>query len=198
MAFWDIGAIFSGASRLWGSIFGSKETTEKDKSKEITMAQQIAVADAMGSARRTDFFTAFVDGINRLVRPTFSYGVIAYFAWATFDPVGFSVSMQALALIPDFMYGIFLTIVGFWFGGRILEKYADKRLAGPTAAQLQEVLDNQKKILANHGSSVIVNRSVSPAHTVTVPAGAPLPRPHATMEPIYEDDEKRPLKTTVP
>jgi len=198
MAFWDIGGIISGVGKLWGSIFGSKETTEKDTSKEKTMAQQIAVADAMGSARRTDFFTAFVDGINRLVRPTFSYGMIAYFAWAVFDPVGFSVSMQALALIPDFMYGIFLTIVGFWFGGRILEKYADKRLAGPTAAQLQEVLDNQKKILAGHGSSVIVNKSVTaPAHTVTVPASS-TPRPHVTMEPIYEDDEKRPPKTTVP
>ena len=194
MAFWDIGGIISGVSHLWGSIFGSKETTEKDTSKEKTMAQQIAVADAMGSARRTDFFSAFVDGINRLVRPTFSYGVIAYFVWAVWDPIGFSVSMQALALVPDFMYGIFLTIVGFWFGGRILEKYADARLKGPSAELLNEVLANQKKILAGHGGSVIVNKSaVAPsAHTVTVPAGAPLPRPHATMEPIYEDDEKRP------
>lgn len=201
MAFWDIGGIISGVGKLWGSIFGSKETTEKNTSKEKTMAQQIAVADAMGSARRTDFFTAFVDGINRLVRPTFSYGVIAYFAWATFDPIGFSVSMQALALIPDFMYGIFLTIVGFWFGGRILEKYADRRLQGPTAAQLQEVLDNQKKILNNNGmqvtyrapppARVVVNQQPAPPEPLGV---API-RPHATMEPIYEEgDPPRPTK----
>jgi hypothetical protein len=186
MAFWDIGGIISGVGRLWGSIFGSKETTEKDMSKEVTTAQQIAVAEAMGAARRTDFFTAFVDGLNRLIRPTFSYGVIAYFVWATVDPVGFSVSMQALALIPNFMYGIFLSIVSFWFGGRILEKYADAKLQGPTANQLQEVLDNQKKILAGHPGSVIVNKSV------VAPPPAPIVKHHATMEPIYEKDEKRP------
>jgi hypothetical protein len=191
MAFWDIGGIISGVGRLWGSIFGSKETTEKDTSKEKTMAQQIAIADAMGAARRTDFFTAFVDGLNRLVRPTFSYGVIAYFVWATVDPVGFTVSMQALAIIPDFMYGIFLTIVGFWFGGRILEKYADAKLKGPSAELLNEVLSNQKKILAGHGGSVIVNKSVDVPNDKPK-ASAPVVRHNVTMEPIYEDDEKRP------
>jgi len=195
MAFWDIGGIISGVGKLWGSIFGSKETTEKDVSKEKTMAQQIAVAEAMGAARRTDFFTAFVDGLNRLIRPVFSYGVIAYFVWAVYDPISFTISMQALALVPNFMYGIFLTIVGFWFGGRIVEKYADAKLQGPTANQLQEVLDNQRKILVGQGGGVVVNRvATTPAHTVTVPA-ASTPRPHATMEPIYEDDEKRPTKT---
>lgn len=191
MAFWDIGGIISGVGKLWGSIFGSKETTEKDVSKEKTMAQQIAVADAMGAARRTDFFTAFVDGLNRLIRPIFSYGVVAYFVWAVYDPIGFTVSMQALAIVPNFMYGIFLTIVGFWFGGRIVEKYADAKLQGPTANQLQEVLDNQKKILAGHGGGVVVNR------VAATPTPAPVVH-HATMEPIYEDDEKRPPKSPNP
>lgn len=191
MAFWDIGGIISGVGRLWGSIFGSKETTEKDISREKTTAQQIAIAEAMASSRRTDFFTAFVDGMNRLVRPTFSYGTIAFFVWAVVDPVGFTVSMQALALVPDFMYGIFLTIVGFWFGGRILEKYADARLKGPSAEQLQQVLDNQKKILAGHGGSVIVNRTVDVPNNEKPKAPAAV-RHNVTMEPIYEDDEKRP------
>jgi hypothetical protein len=186
MAFWDIGGIIGGVGRLWGTIFGSKETTEKNISREKTTAQQIAIADAVGSSRRTDPFSAFVDGINRLVRPTFSYGTIAFFVWVVYDPIGFTVSMQALQLVPDFMYGIFLTIVGFWFGGRILEKYADRRLQGPTAAQLQEVLDNQKKILATN----------LPAPTVMVNTNAatPQPRPRHTMEPIYEADEIKPTK----
>ena len=148
----SISGIFNGAGRLWGAIFGSKETTEKNISREKTTAQEALVEEARSSMRRTDFFTVFVEGMNRLVRPTFSYGTIAFFTWAVYDPINFTVSMQALSLVPDFMYGIFLTIVGFWFGGRIVEKYADAKLRGPSAEQLQEVLDNQRKILQGNYS----------------------------------------------
>jgi hypothetical protein len=197
MAIWDIGGIIGGIGKLWGSIFGSKETTEKNTSREKTTAQEALIEEAKSSVRRTDFFTVFVEGINRLVRPTFSYGTVAFFVWAVVDPINFTVSMQALALVPDFMYGIFLTIVGFWFGGRILEKYADRRLQGPTAAQLQEVLDNQKKILNANGMQVTYT---PPAHRVLlrdepVVVNQPPPqKPKYTMEPIYEEDEKRPEK----
>jgi len=199
MALWDIGGIIGGIGKLWGSIFGSKETTEKNTSREKTTAQEALIEEARSSVRRTDFFTVFVEGINRLVRPTFSYGTIAFFVWAVVDPINFTVSMQALALVPDFMYGIFLTIVGFWFGGRILEKYADKRLQGPTAAQLQEVLDNQKKILNNNGMQVTytqpaprVQAPMSPPTTGVMVNNNPPQKPRYTMEPIYEEDEKRP------
>lgn len=200
MAIWDIGGIIGGLGKLWGSIFGSRETTEKNVSREKTTAQEALIEEARSSVRRTDFFTVFVEGMNRLVRPTFSYGTVAFFVWAVIDPINFTVSMQALALVPDFMYGIFLTIVGFWFGGRILEKYADRRLQGPTAAQLQEVLDNQKKILAANGRPEPAIRYVGmgvapmspPSEKVMVNNQPPVARPKYTMEPIYEKDEKRP------
>ena len=85
MAFWDIGGIFSGVSSLWGAIFGSKKQTEQDTSREKTTAQQALVEEARSTIRRTDFFTVFVEGINRLVRPTFSYGTVAFFVWACAD-----------------------------------------------------------------------------------------------------------------
>lgn len=193
MAFWDIGGIISGVGKLWGSIFGSKETTEKNTSREKTTAQEALIEEARSSGRRTDFFTVFVEGINRLVRPTFSYGTIAFFVWAVVDPINFTVSMQALALVPDFMYGIFLTIVGFWFGGRILEKYADARLKGPSAEQLQEVLNNQRKIMSTNGRQVVLEPMSPPTSKVMINNQPPTVRPHATMEPIYEEgDPPRP------
>jgi hypothetical protein len=155
----SIAGIFNGAGRLWGSIFGSKETTEKNISREKTTAQEALVEEARSTMRRTDFFTVFVEGVNRLVRPTFSYGTVAFFVWAVYDPINFTISMQALALVPDFMYGIFLTIVGFWFGGRIVEKYADAKLRGPSAEQLQEVLENQRRIMNGNYS---ISTTVSP------------------------------------
>ena len=69
MAIWDIGGIFDGVGRLWGAIFGSKSQTEQDVSREKTTAQQALVEEARSTARRTDFFTVFVEGLNRLIRP---------------------------------------------------------------------------------------------------------------------------------
>lgn len=143
----SISDLFSGVGNIVGKIFGSKEQREKDSSAEIQLSKQTVIAELQASSNRKDFFTVFVDGLNRLVRPTFSYGVIGFFAWVVIDPVQFTISMQALALVPTFMYGIFLTIIGFWFGGRIVEKYADAKLQFPTNSQLQEVLKNQQAIL---------------------------------------------------
>jgi hypothetical protein len=145
--FSSIAGVFRGIGGIVGRVFGSKEQRDKDSSEEIQLSKEIMIEEYRASANRKDFFTVFVDGLNRLVRPTFSYSTIAFFVWAVVDPVQFTVSMQALALVPDFMYGIFLTIVGFWFGGRILEKYADSKLRIPTNIELQEVLKKQDEIL---------------------------------------------------
>lgn len=179
----SIAGIFNGAGRLWGSIFGSKETTEKNISREKTTAQEALVEEARSSMRRTDFFTVFVEGMNRLVRPTFSYGTAAFFVWAVYDPINFTISMQALALVPDFMYGIFLTIVGFWFGGRIVEKYADAKLRGPSAEQLQEVLENQRRIM-NGNYSTSQNKK-----TVVIKQMPSLRKPPAPVAPTPIDSE---------
>lgn len=179
----SIAGIFNGAGRLWGAIFGSKETTEKNISREKTTAQEALVEEARSSMRRTDFFTVFVEGINRLVRPTFSYGTAAFFVWAVYDPINFTISMQALSLVPDFMYGIFLTIVGFWFGGRIVEKYADAKLRGPSAEQLQEVLENQRRIM-NGNYSTSQNKK-----TVVIKQMPSLRKPPAPVAPTPIDSE---------
>ena len=164
----------------------------KAKSSTISHAIQLAkesqIVEAQGASRRIGFFSNFVDGMNRLVRPIFSYGAIGYFVWAIVDPIGFTVSMQALAIVPAFMYGIFLTIVTFWFGGRILEKYADARLAAPSSAQLQEVLNNQRAILRQNDEQVATTVAISTPNPVV----NDIVRGTYTMEPIYEEDEKKP------
>lgn len=179
----SIAGIFNGAGRLWGAIFGSKETTEKNISREKTTAQEALVEEARSSMRRTDFFTVFVEGMNRLVRPTFSYGTAAFFVWAVYDPINFTISMQALSLVPDFMYGIFLTIVGFWFGGRIVEKYADAKLRGPSAEQLQEVLENQRRIMQGNYSTSQNKK------TVVIKQMPSLRKPPAPVAPTPIDSE---------
>jgi hypothetical protein len=192
-----ISGIFRGIGGVVGKIFGSKEQRDKDASEEVQLSKEIMLAEYRASANRRDFFTVFVDGLNRLVRPTFSYGIIAFFAWVVVDPVQFTVSMQALALVPDFMYGIFLTIIGFWFGGRIVEKYADARLQIPSDSQLRQVLEKQKEILERTErrereveDHIITAATIASPNSVIVDVVNNKPRKIVTMNPVYDDDEK--------
>lgn len=209
----SIGSVFSGIGGLVGRIFGSKEQREKNTSQEVQLSKEALIAEFQSSASRKDFFTVFVDGLNRLVRPTFSYGVIAFFVWVVIDPVQFTIAMQALALVPSFMYGIFLTIIGFWFGGRIVEKYADAKLQFPTNAQLQEVLNNQKLILEQTQQKekelddhIITSATIATPNPVINQVVSDYNNHQSvvntthryTMEPIYEADEQhlRPENST--
>lgn len=193
----SISGIFKGIGGLVGRIFGSKEQRDKDSSQEIQLSKEIMLAEYQASANRRDFFTVFVDGLNRLVRPTFSYGTIAFFVWAVFDPIQFTISMQALSLVPDFMYGIFLTIIGFWFGGRIVEKYAESKLQIPTESQLNQVLQKQREILERTEKKerevedhIIVASTVASSNPVIVEA-VRRKQGIVTMQPISDSDERK-------
>lgn len=193
----SISGIFKGIGGIVGRIFGSKEQRDKDSSQEIQLSKEIMLAEYQASANRKDFFTVFVDGLNRLVRPTFSYGTIAFFVWAVFDPIQFTISMQALSLVPDFMYGIFLTIIGFWFGGRIVEKYAESKLQIPTESQLNQVLQKQREILERTEKKerevedhIIVASTVASSNPVIVEA-VRRKQGIVTMQPISDSDERK-------
>lgn len=193
----SISGIFKGIGGIVGRIFGSKEQRDKDSSQEIQLSKEIMLAEYQASANRRDFFTVFVDGLNRLVRPTFSYGTIAFFVWAVFDPIQFTISMQALSLVPDFMYGIFLTIIGFWFGGRIVEKYAESKLQIPTESQLNQVLQKQKEILERTEKKerevedhIIIASTVASSNPVIVEA-VRRKQGIVTMQPISDSDERQ-------
>ena len=90
------------------------------------------------------WWDSLVDGINRLVRPCFTFGTIGLFVYSVVRPVEFHASMQALAAVPDPMWIILGTIVVFWFG--------EKKLAGlrkpkpPTAKEVGNVLESVRKI----------------------------------------------------
>jgi len=65
-----------------------------------------------------------VDALNRLVRPMFTYGIVGLFVFACVDPEKFAIVVQSLAIIPEMMWYVMMTIISFWFGGRLLEKAA--------------------------------------------------------------------------
>ncbi len=69
---------------------------------------------------RGGWFDGFVNGLNRLPRPTLALGTLGLFVYAMAEPAGFSVRMQGLALVPEPLWWLLGAIVSFYFGAREL------------------------------------------------------------------------------
>ncbi len=88
-----------------------QENSEQDKK---------AIAESQDNARSMEFkshdswFDIFVDGINRLIRPVITIGVISIiFGW---------VEQPDLNNIHPVILEVALIVISFWFGGRFVVK----------------------------------------------------------------------------
>lgn len=131
-----------------GMIFGDREARDRHSHDEIMSVQAGYQAEFLAPEKRS-WFGQFVDGMNRLVRPFFTYGTVGIFIWCVVDPAAFSVAMLALKLIPDNLWYIMGAIITFWFGSRTLidQAVAKKATSGPTEAEVAGVLNAQKSML---------------------------------------------------
>ena len=67
---------------------------------------------------RAGRFDRFVNGLNRLPRPTLAMGTLGLFAHAMIDPPGFTERMQALHAVPEPLWWLLGAVVAFYFGAR--------------------------------------------------------------------------------
>ena len=116
-----LGSILGGANNLARTVFGDKAAKEAAIHEEQMQIQKGYQAEFL-APEKYGWFNQLVDGANRLVRPLFTYGIVALFVWACVDPVEFTMTVQALGVVPELLWYIMMTIIGFWFGGRLLEK----------------------------------------------------------------------------
>lgn len=123
-----IGGLLSGGlSGIINSVGGVIKSVWGDKSArdQYSHMSQMAVQDSYAAEfmapEKTHWFNMLVDGLNRLVRPLFTYGIIIMFWWAATSPEQFIVYIKTLQIVPESMWYIMWTIIAFWFGGRILE-----------------------------------------------------------------------------
>jgi hypothetical protein len=160
------GSLLSGIGGLAKIFVGDKSEREAAIAEEVKAVQE-AYAAEMTSPERTSPFGQFVDGVNRLVRPSFTYGTVALFVWAAKDPVEFTASMVALAAVPEMLWWILLTIVSFWFGGRLLEK-ANGQFKVASDKQLTQILKIQKELRKLEGGTQewgVAAKTISPVIT---------------------------------
>lgn len=139
-----IGKLFTkltggGAQRLVETVFGDRAARDRYAAEEQMAVQTGFQAEFSHRERRT-WWDSLVDGLNRLPRPLMTFGVIALFVWAVVDPPAFSLAMLALQNVPEMLWYIFLAVIGFWFGTKMIEK-APRRVEGPSIEDVKRVHD---------------------------------------------------------
>lgn len=128
-----------------GGVF-NRAADSADLSEKNINAENVALRAAVQaeSARApSTWWDSLVDGINRLVRPLFTFGVLALFVWACIEPVSFSAAMTALQLIPENLWLIMGTIIVFWFGDRMLKLSSS---GGKTVSQVADVVNQIRQV----------------------------------------------------
>lgn len=114
------GGLIESVGGLVKTMFGDRSARDQQAADDQASLRAQFAAEFQGP-ERTGLWNSLVDGLNRLVRPAFTFGVIGLFVWCVVDPVAFAASVQALALVPEPMWIIMGSIVVFWFGGKTLE-----------------------------------------------------------------------------
>jgi hypothetical protein len=134
-------ALMSSAEGIGNAVSNVVGTIWRNKhGKDIAIDdQQMAVfahlAAEFAPRLRKTWWDSFVDGLNRLPRPVITFSIIGIFVWAFYDPFGFAQYMQAMEVVPDELWLMWLAIVAFWFGGRLVGH--DLRKPQVTRAQLE-------------------------------------------------------------
>ena len=128
-----------GAQRLVSTVFGDRAARARAAAEEQMAVQAGFQAEFSHRERRT-WWDSLVDGLNRLPRPLMTFGVIGLFVWAVADPSAFSLAMLALQNVPEMLWYIFLAVIGFWFGTKMIEK-APRRMQGPSVEDVKRVHD---------------------------------------------------------
>lgn len=142
-----VGGIMNAGKGIYTAIAGDKGAEQQALHAEqmsVHSAYQMEWAAQMG---KTGLINSLVNAANRLVRPLYTYGVIALFVWCAVDPVEFTMFVQALSVMPELMWYVLLTITAFWFGGRLLEK-APKSIKGVNKEALAAVMASRKQMKA--------------------------------------------------
>ena len=112
---------------LWSTVFGDK--TKKQQSEHVeemaTHTEQLAIykqfANEFGHSKT--LWDSLIDGINRLPRPTMTFGVIWLFYHCWTDPMAFLEGVTALQAMPQEGWWILGIIITFWFGGKMQKDF---------------------------------------------------------------------------
>lgn len=141
-----LGGLGSGLAKTVGTV--AKVVTIGKEHTHNENIERLKQAGSYVGYGRT-WWDSLVDGINRLVRPLSTGGVLYWFYFCATDPIAFTASMVALQAMPTAFWGILGTIIVFWFGGKFAEGVMRPKALKPS--DLKELLGTIKEI-ETHGN----------------------------------------------
>ncbi len=121
-------------------------------------------------------FDRFMDGLNRLPRPLLVIGTLGLFVYAMVEPMGFSLRMEGLALVPAPLWWLLGAIVSFYFGARELHYQRGGSMT------LSRLLDRSEVRVALPGETEAAPEPAEPAEAApskesAAEKAAPRPKP---------------------
>lgn len=120
-----LGGVVRQAGGVAEAFVGNKAKQEAAEHAEfLATINQLAMEYEQA---QTTWFDGFINGLNRLPRPSLALGTMALFGYAMYDPIGFAGRMQGLALVPDQLWWLLGAVVSFYFGARELHYLRDSR-----------------------------------------------------------------------
>lgn len=104
------------------SVFTPNKEAQAQRDSEARASSMAQFAAEFNVHANRTWFDSLVDGLNRLVRPVTVAHIYAFFWIAILNQDLMLKTMQSLVLVPEMMWAIMLTVVGFYFGSRHIEK----------------------------------------------------------------------------
>lgn len=104
----------------WKRVFGREPGGVDNISLVNTIPNEIE--RVYGISTNKDIWNKFIDGINRLPRPLFTFGLFYLFTLGMWAPGKLQEYFTVMAGAPEMFWVVALTIIGFWFGGKLIEK----------------------------------------------------------------------------
>lgn len=143
-------ALFGGLDGVAGVAEVFKVNSDKADERMADYSKATLDQFAKEFGKKNNVFDSFVDGLNRLPRPTLALSVIALFGSAMSSPEWFSERMVGIALVPDQLWLLLATIVAFYFGGRHQAKAQSFELTKHVAAA-KAVVDARSALQEQYG-----------------------------------------------
>lgn len=182
---WLMGGIGKAAEKIGDAVQKNYRTFRGDKAaaQEHVHDEQMAVlaqfAAEMAARKTATRWDSFVDGLNRLPRPIIIFSIIGAFGFCFYDPYRFAIYMTAFDVVPDELWTMWLMIMVFLFGSRVVSEDIRKpRITTKQRERALEIIKEREAAIMEARTPQIVASPPPrkpPVPSLSVP---PIPLPH--------------------
>lgn len=141
------------------------KTWRGDKAEEAAAISDEQLAVLAGAATefasRPDrtWWDSLWDGINRAPRPLLVFYILGLMVWPFFDIFGFVSYMRAMETVPETIWVLFLTIVSFYMGSRVISSDLKPAKMSPEQKKLAlDIIKEREQVILENRTPLIVEQ----------------------------------------